>query len=383
MKYLISLVLSLCISTPILAIKPHTPSLRDKIGQMLLIGFDGKQVSGQSDIIQQIEKNNLGGVILFDHDFLSKTDNKNIENPAQVKQLNEKLQFFTKQAQIKHHRAILPLLISVDYEGGKVVRLQKKYGFPATISPAEAGKSSTETAKSAAKSMAITLKQTGFNLNFAPSLDLNINPDNPVIGKKNRSFASDPKTVTRYASIYSHEFLRQNIQCAYKHFPGHGSSTKDSHLDFVDVSNTWKSIELKPYQQLLQSDHACGVVMTAHIVNRQLDKSGLPATLSHTILTGILRNQLHFKGVIITDDLHMKAIADNYTLEKALVLTINAGADMLIFGNNLGQKAEDPAHIIDIIEARVRTGEISEDRINEAYQRIVGLKKSLKSLRAL
>ncbi len=163
----------------------------------------------------------------------------------------------------------------------------------------------------------------------------------------------------------------------YKHFPGHGSSTKDSHLGFVDVTDTWQSYELDPYQQLLNSNESCGVVMTAHIVNRQLDESGLPATLSHTILTHLLRNQLNFKGVIITDDMQMKAISDNYGLEQALVLAINAGADMLIFGNNLSVEPQDPEQLINIIEAKVLSGDISTERINDAYQHIRALKKSI------
>lgn len=118
--------------------------------------------------------------------------------------------------------------------------------------------------------------------------------------------------------------------------------------------------------------------MTAHIVNRQLDPSGLPATLSHKILTGLLRNQLHFKGVIITDDMQMKAISDNYELGQALALAINAGADMLMFGNNLSVPQQNPTQVIDIIEAKVKSGEITQERINEAYQHIMELKKSLR-----
>lgn len=278
---------------------------------------------------------------------------------------------------MKYHRPQLPLLISVDYEGGKVNRLGEQYGFPPTLSAAEVGKRETKEAESIADSMAQTLKKAEFNLDFAPELDVNVNPENPVIGKKERSFSSDPKQVIRYASIYTHHFLDQKIQCAYKHFPGHGSSTKDSHLGFVDVTDTWQPYELSPFEQLLNSYEGCGMVMTAHIVNHQLDPSGLPATLSHKILTDLLRNQLHFKGVIITDDMQMKAISDNYGLEQALVLAINAGADMLMFGNNLSTPAQDPIQVINIIEAKVQSGEISQERINEAYQHIVALKKSL------
>lgn len=351
-------------------------SLRDKIGQMLIIGFEGKQVTAQSTIVKAIKGNNIGGVILFDYNGYTQTFDKNIESPAQVKQLNHDLQYFAQQGNFEQHRPHLPLLISVDYEGGQVNRLGEQYGFPATLSAAEVGKKSLHEAESLANSMAETLKILGFNLNFFPVLDININPDNPIVGKKNRSFSSDPKKVALYANIYSHQFLAQKIQCAYKHFPGHGSSTQDSHLGFVDVTDTWKPYELDPYKEVF-NNNTCGIVMTAHIVNRQLDETGLPATLSHKVLTDLLRHQLHFKGVIITDDMQMKAISDNYGLEQALEWAINAGADMLIFGNNLSVKPQDPRQLIDIIEEKVEKGEISRARIDEAYQYILQLKQTL------
>lgn len=377
MKYVFSLFIALWLPINAMAGVATDVSLRDKIGQMLLIGFDGKKVNAQSKIVTEIEKYNIGGVILFDYDYRSQTFDKNIESPAQVARLNRDLQTFTAKANAKQQRPQLPLLISVDYEGGKVTRLNEKYGFPATPSAAEVGKTDNKNAREAARAMAKTLKKAGFNLDFAPVLDVNVNPDNPVIGKKDRSFSADASMVANYGGVYTRQFLSQKIQCVYKHFPGHGSSTKDSHLGFVDVTDTWQTYELEPYRQLLQSRTSCGVIMTAHIVNRQLDASGIPATLSNTILTGLLRRQLHFKGVIISDDMQMKAISDNYGLEQALVMAINAGADMLIFGNNLTVTPQDPGELVDIIEAKVRAGEISPSRIDEAYQRILALKHSL------
>ncbi|TAL61418.1 MAG: glycoside hydrolase family 3 protein [Legionella sp.] len=376
MNFLYSFLVFLGLSTSYITYAASEISLRDKIGQMLIIGFDGKNVNAQSPIVKSIEKNNIGGVILFDYDSRTETYNKNIESPEQVKQLNSDLQSVNQQANAKYHRPPMPLLISVDYEGGQVNRLQEKYGFPKVDSAADIGKGSFADAKLTAELMAKTLVKSGFNLNFAPVLDVNVNPDNPVIGKIDRSFSSDSNLVSRYGAIYSHYFLKHKVQCAYKHFPGHGSSTNDSHLGFVDVTDTWKSYELDPFRQLLSAAHACGVVMTAHIVNRQLDKSGLPATLSHKILTELLRNQLNFKGVIITDDMQMKAISDNYGLEQALVLTINAGADMLIFGNNLSLEPQNTEEVINLIKANVLSGVISSERIDDAYAHIMALKKS-------
>lgn len=350
-------------------------NLRDKIGQMLLIGFEGKKINAQSPIVKMIVKNNIGGVILYDYNRRTKSYDKNIENPQQLKQLNQDLQYFTRLGNIKHHRPQLPLLIALDYEGGNVTRLNKRNGFPTVLSAAEVGKRGLKQAEFTAESMAQVLKKAGFNMNFAPVLDVNINPASPVIGKKNRSFSNDPLKVSRYASVYTRHFLKQGIQCAYKHFPGHGSADKDSHKEFVDVTNNWQRYELQPYQQVLDLNMPCGAIMTAHIINRRLDASGLPATLSYKILTEVLRKQLQFKGVIITDDMQMKAIRNHYELGRALELSINAGADMLMFGNNTENEPQNPSQLIDLIEAKVKSGQISAQRINQAYERILKFKQ--------
>ncbi|WP_045097433.1 glycoside hydrolase family 3 protein [Legionella fallonii] len=353
------------------------PSLRDKIGQMLIIGFHGKSIDKNSPITVSINQENIGGVILFDFNMQSQTFDKNIESPLQVKLLNQQLQRITQEANESRHRPNLPLLISVDYEGGQVNRLHQRYGFPEIQSPKIIGKTSLDDANDSARLMAQTLHSTGFNLDFFPNLDVDVNPENPIIGNLERSFSPDPEVVTQYAQLYSHQFLVNQIECAYKHFPGHGSSVADSHLGFVDVTDTWSEQELIPFLQLFSQPKHCHMVMVAHIVNRKLDITGVPATLSSSIINGLLRHDLQFDGVVITDDMQMKAIADYYGLETALTLSINAGVDMLIFGNQLVDKLQDPKELVDIIEKKVRSGEIPEQRINEAYKRIVKMKQSL------
>jgi beta-N-acetylhexosaminidase len=342
--------------------------LRDKIAQMLIIGFEEKEITKDSDIMHLIHQESIGGVILYQY---------NIESPEQVKHLNTRLQSLTHTANQSLGRPDLPLLISIDHEGGVVNRLTEALGFPATISAEKAAEKTHEAVEAIAEQMAVTLENAGFNLNFSPLLDVNTNSDNPIIAKKERSFSDNPKNVSAYAAIYSEKFLNHGVQCAYKHFPGHGSSTGDSHEGFVDVSKTWQSTELYPYQDLFNQPRHCGMVMTAHTVNRQLDESGLPATLSHKILTDVLRNQVNFNGVIVTDDMQMKAISEHYTLDKALTLAINAGADMVIFGNILTNTAQAPQEIINMIEAKVKSGEIKPERIDDAYQHIVTFKRSL------
>lgn len=349
-------------------------TLRDKIGQMLIIGFNGKFFNGLSPVAQAIAQDNIGGVILFDYNSETQAYDKNIESPAQVKKLNKNLQQFALNMNKVRHRALLPLLISVDYEGGHVNRLHPRYGFPEIPSPQLVGQNSLDLAYETAELMAETMLYSGFNLNFAPGLDVNVNPDNPIIGKKERSFSADPNLVADYGQVYSNEFMSNKIHCAYKHFPGHGSSTTDSHLGFVDITDTWTYQELIPFSQLIAQPNHCDMVMVAHVVNRKLDDSGLPATLSKNMITGLLRDNLNFDGVVITDDMQMKAITDYYGLATALTLTINAGSDMVIFGNQLEQY-QNPKELINLIESKVHTGEISEARINEAYNRIVKMKR--------
>jgi beta-N-acetylhexosaminidase len=351
----------------------ETISLRDKIGQMFVIGFDGVDINQNSSIVHDIQEYNLGGVILFDYNNQTKNFGKNIVSRAQVATLNASLQEFNRVAQKDRGRPALPLLISVDYEGGRVNRLKSSYGFPETLSATAIAQLPFSEAQGYADTMAKTLSETGFNLNFAPVLDVNVNPDNPILGKSERTYSESPFVVAQYAGIFSQAYLNQGVQCAFKHFPGHGSSTTDSHLGFVDVSSSWQTYELDPYLQLLHQPQSCGVVMTAHIVNRQLDDSGLPATLSRKILKDLLRDTLHFDGVVISDDMQMKAISAHYTTEQALALAINAGVDMLIFGAQLDDALSLKA-LIDAVEHQVQIGQIPVERIDEAYQRIVRLK---------
>jgi len=351
--------------------------LHDKIGQMLILGFEGKSVSATSPILNDIEFSNIGGVILFDYHMSKKRFDKNIESPKQVTQLNLDLQNFAQKSYRKHHRPALPLIISVDYEGGRVNRLKSDYGFPETVSAAAVGHMHLSEVDIVANAMASTLKNVGFNLGFAPVVDVDVHPDNPIIGKLERSFSHHPKPVAEYAKKYVESFSRQGVQAVYKHFPGHGSSTTDSHLGFVDVTDTWQDIELEPYRLLLKDNNACQMIMTAHIVNRYLDASGLPATLSHKMLTGLLREELQFEGIIITDDMQMKAISDYYGLEQALTLAINAGVDMFIFGNQLSEHPQDPEEVIDIIQKQVSAGVIPLEKIEVAYSRIVAFKQRM------
>lgn len=346
-------------------------TLRHKIGQMLIMGFTGCEISDQSPVAQWLVNDGLGGVIFFDKDLSTNQYGKNLKTQTQIQQLIEQLHQYNSSM-----NESIPLLIAIDFEGGAVDRLAKVEGCMDTLDAvALAELSETELAKEAER-MALTLKSLGFNLNFAPVVDLALNNQQGIIGKLKRSFSANPERVSCVARHFVSVFNQHGIACAYKHFPGHGSATGDTHEGFVDVTDTFKPAELVPYHTLLKDKNRPNMVMTAHVINTHLDPTGLPATLSHEILTHLLRETIGFDGVIISDDLQMHAIAAHYALDEALAMTINAGADMMIFGNQLGNNTA--TEIIDCIEQLVLDKKITVQRIDDAYRRVMHLKQQIR-----
>lgn len=342
-------------------------SLDVKIGQMLKIGFRGMAVTDTNHIVRDIKEYHLGGVVLFDYDVPRDTAFRNIESPEQVKTLVQDLKSLSE----------IPLLVSIDQEGGRVARLKTKYGFHESVSAQKLGElNSIDSTRYYARQTAETLSKLGINVNLAPVVDVNINPDNPVIGGIERSFSADPETVAKHAEIYINTLHEYNILTVLKHFPGHGSSEEDSHLGVVDVTETWSEKELIPYRQLINSDLA-DAVMTAHIFNAKLD-SAYPATLSGPTITGILRNQLGFDGVVISDDLMMGAIRKEYGLKTTIKQALQAGVDILSFANNSVYDPEIAPKAHEIINELIEEGELSIERINQSYKRIKKFKKRMK-----
>lgn len=330
---------------------------------MLLIGFRGLEADEKSPVIRDIRAGRIGGVVLFDRDLALKTVERNIHSPRQVKKLIAALQ----------NAAALPLLAAVDQEGGQVARLKEKYGFPATVTPQSLGDLDDpgETRRQAG-SIAATLAKAGFNLNFSPLVDLNVNPANPIIGKYQRSFSADPDVVIRHALAVIETQREYGVASCLKHFPGHGSSRQDSHLGCTDVSETWDAIELKPYRALIASGQA-DVIMTAHIFNRHLDPE-FPATLSKKIIAGLLREEMRFAGVVISDDMDMKAISAEYSRETALELAINAGVDIVMIANNQVYDESMAARSVEIIAKLVADGRVEAARIEASCRRILDFK---------
>jgi beta-N-acetylhexosaminidase len=345
----------------------ETPSLDDQIGQMLLVGFRGTTLTEDNPIIDDLENFNLGGVILYEKDGPTQTRPRNIESPAQVIQLVADLKKHSKEK----------LFVAIDEEGGMVSRLKSGYGFQPTVTAQYLGEMNSEdTTRFYAARIASTLREMGINLNFAPVVDLNVNPQSPAIGAYGRSFSANPDSVVFHSRIFIKEHNKQNILNCCKHFPGHGSATSDSHLGLTDVTATWSEIELEPYRKLITCGD-CKMIMSAHVFNQNLD-SNYPATLSEKILKGILRDELNFKGVIVSDAMEMGAITENFGKEESIEKAINAGCDILVFSNNIKTfNPEVVADVVDIIHKLVDKEKISKERIRQSYDRILKLKDGL------
>jgi beta-N-acetylhexosaminidase len=352
----------LCFPGKAVQAKKRNDSLDIKIGQMIMIGIgDRTSLSDSDQLAFDLAEGKIGGVVLFE---------KNIAKT----QSYDSLQLLIRRMKYKSR---FPLFISVDEEGGKVHRLKEKYGFPAMPSAQYLGNLDDEDSTLFFnRRLASTLKELGFNLNYAPTVDLAVNPDNPVIVRNGRSFGADRDRVVKHASLCvkaHHEF---GVSTVLKHFPGHGSSLGDTHEGVVNVTETWSLSELLPYEQLLRTS-GVDAVMIGHMVNHRWDPEMHPATLSRSTVS-LLRNLLGFAGAVFSDDMQMQAIANRYGLEQAIMLSINAGVDVIMFANTLPDKSKfvTASQVHGIIKKLVRKKKISRQRINEAYARIASLKLS-------
>jgi beta-N-acetylhexosaminidase len=313
-------------------------------------------------VLEEIRLGKVGSIIFFE---------KNIPPQNSFVEL-KKITWTYQQA------ASIPLFIGIDQEGGRVNRLKDKYGFPRSITAAAMAKSTTlDSVRFYGEATASTLAGLGINFNFAPVVDLASNPNNPIIAKYGRAFSANEDSVSLMAKEFIKQHHKYGVLTSLKHFPGHGSSKDDTHNGIADVTSTWEERELKPYQVLIDSGYA-DAVMTSHIVNRNLDKTGNPGTLSSEILTGILRNRMHYDGVVFTDDMQMHAITKYYGLEDAIKLAVNAGVDIMTFSNNIqGSEERTVDRVHTIIRQMVQTGEIKKERIEQSYKRILKLKSRL------
>ncbi|WP_323373460.1 glycoside hydrolase family 3 N-terminal domain-containing protein [Plantactinospora alkalitolerans] len=348
--------------------RPSTPprsggeaSLRRKIASLLVVGFRGEKLA-DNDWIMKAVRDGLGGIILFDRDLKTNAP-RNISSPAQVTAL------------VKNLRQASPgrLLVSIDQEGGQVSRLNPGNGFPATRSQAEIGAAnSTATTRTWAQEIARSLTSIGANLNYAPVVDLNLNPDNPAVGKLGRSFSANPSVVIKNATEEVQVHRAAGVRTALKHFPGLGTATGNTDFAVVDVSRTWHTSELEPFRSLIDSGNADSVLV-AHLLNKQLDPNR-PASLSPAVVTDLLRDRLGFKGAVVSDDMQAVALSSRYGRDEAVAMALEAGVDVLVFAN---QQVYDPKIVdqtLDNVVNLVRQGRLTEARIDQSVARVDALR---------
>ncbi len=361
-------------------------SLREKVEQRMLVAFRNLEESAKpsedpdknkpvrvtqlSDRIKDnLKEHNYGGMLLFGDNF---------SDPKQTLSLISDIQKTNQDG------GGLPMLITVDQEGGNVARIN--FGTSGVGNMALTATSDPENAKKMARIYGEELRLLGINTDHAPVVDVNNNPKNPVIGQ--RSFSDSPETVAEYALSYMEGLHEEGIIACLKHFPGHGNTDTDSHTGFPRIDSTYdelKEFELIPFKQAI--DAGADMVMSAHIQYPKIEdetytsiSSGeevyIPATMSHKILTGILRDDLGFEGVIVTDALDMKAIADNFAPEDVMCKTMNAGADLIMLPAVQNQQVFDEMNnMVEIAVKLAEDGKISEESIDDSVRRILKLKK--------
>lgn len=387
------LLLSSCNSTPVVT-SPSVPdaTLRQQLAQKLMLDFRFYCQPGEqkykycrkpltqlpTEIADLITNSDLGGVILFAD---------NLESTEQVVKLNHELHQTSQQSTLK-----LPLFVSVDQEGGRVARLprQTSTAFTGSLSIAAThAKYGTWFAKQTGDVLGKELAAVGFNLNFAPNVDVNINPNNPVINV--RSFGEDPKVVSELAGAQLAAMQQHGLLGTLKHFPGHGDTSVDSHTGLPRVEHSLikiKQVDLAPFQYAI-NNKLVNVIMTAHIQYPKLDNSMFvskdgksmikPATMSRKILTDLLRGQMGYQGLIVTDALDMRGVSSFFNEQQAVIETFKAGADIALMPIKI-RKREDFIKLealLDTLENAVLTGQLNRAEVEASYKRIVKAKRSL------
>jgi beta-N-acetylhexosaminidase len=332
-------------------------SLEEKVGQVIFGFFRGPVLTPELE--EMIRDYHLGGFILY-------TISGNAENPLQVASLVNAIQYCAEK------NGQIPPLVSIDQEGGLVARLTEGVTvFPGNM--ALGATRNTELAQKAAEICAQELRILGITLNFAPVVDVNSNPANPIIGI--RSFGSDPEIVSTLGTVMIEPYKNERVLCTAKHFPGHGDAGIDSHtgLPFINRSREdLKKVELVPFLQMVHN--GVPAIMSAHIVVPDLSEGDdFPATLSKEILS-ILRDDWGFNGLIITDSMGMGAIDQHWGMEEASILAFQAGSDVLLFGADKNHEPAEQKAVHHALLEAVQTGRISESRLNESVKRILHAK---------
>ena len=351
--------------------RPAPDPARLRIADLLLVGFTGTQVAGNEEVRRLVCDVKVGGLLLFER--YTSGQSRNMVSPEQVSALTRDLQALAARC------AGRPLFIAVDAEGGRVMRLSPRLGYPPTLPARELGERDDPAFTEAeARRMGLMLREAGINWNLAPVVDVAVNPANPAVVALGRTYSADPARVSAHARAFVQGMHEAGVLTALKHFPGHGSSRSDSHQGFTDVSDTAQlSVELRPYRALIAAGMADSV-MTAHVFNRGLDPWD-PATLSRFTVRRVLRGWLHYDGVAVSDDLLMGAIAHHYGLEDAAVLALGAGVDVLLISQNTGRVDDRAAdRVVAAIARAIAEGKLGERAVTAAVHRVDLLRARLR-----
>src|SRR5262245_4103211 len=352
-----------CDSEPQQSSEAEANRLDAMIGQMIMVGFEGRseREPGVAAAHDQLAEGAIGGVVLYPD---------NIGAPEKLGALI---------AYLSDAKPWPIPFIAVDQEGGLVQRLTRRTGhgyFPSARSVgANPSLAAPQAAERLYQTMAEELAKTGFNLNFGPVVDLSLNPNNFVIVQRNRSFGSNPNTVATLAAAFIRAHRAAGIATVAKHFPGHGSSSADSHKTLADISGTWQEIEIEPYRTLAKEGLLDGVVLGHLYHPRFSDGAKLPASLSGRAVAAL--RDTGFTGVVVSDDMEMGAVSADYSLDERVVKAVNAGTDLLVFSNVTLRDPELGAKLQAIIANAVRDGCISRSRIEKAYGKIMLLKRRI------
>ncbi|WP_339177676.1 beta-N-acetylhexosaminidase [Paenibacillus sp. FSL R5-0701] len=328
-------------------------TLEQKVGQLLMCGFHGQHADEQ--ITRLIRDYHVGGVIYF---------RRNVESIDQLTRLSTELQDMAAEA------GALPLMISVDQEGGMVARIDQEGMTQVPGNMALGATGNPEYTLECAQILGRELKNIGIDMNLAPVVDVNNNPLNPVIGV--RSYGEHAESVAAHGVAAITGYQSQGIAATAKHFPGHGDTAVDSHLGMVTVPhdrNRLEQMELLPFRKAIEA--RVDAIMTAHVMFPSIEPEPIPATLSHKVLSGLLREEMGFEGIIITDCLEMHAISKPYGVAEAAVRAVEAGADLILVSHTL----QDQVAALEAIVEAVRTGRISEEVIHQAVERIMTWKR--------
>ena len=330
-----------------------------RLGELLLVGFHGTTGEGNGELERLLCETRVGGVLLFA---------RNVVDAGQVGDLTR---WMARRARGCAGR---PVLVAADAEGGRVMRLGPAAGYTGTLSHQDLGDGNDlALTELEARRIGGMLRAAGIAWNLAPVIDVGYNPANPVIVGAGRSFSADPARVTAHARAYLAGMRAAGVLTTLKHFPGHGSSVADSHLGFVDVTDTARpALELAPYRALL-AEGVVDSVMTAHVFNRRLDGRH-PATLSRATIARLLRAELGWTGVVVSDDLRMGAIEQHYGLDDAVVLALEAGVDVLLIADDRLPDGRAAARLpLDALRHALERGRLPVETVEAALGRLHAL----------